>query len=150
MKPVAMRYLSLSVYEQKLMHSCRNITEKSCKKLKGIKKNIVKKRIHFEHYKDCLFSGRDHYAQMVTFRSKLHQASTIEQVKKSLSRFDDKRYILDDGMYLDKGTVHHGHHHHCPYHCHRHRHRHRHHHPITITPSLSPSPGSRRHHTLRC
>ena len=76
------------------------------KKLKGIKKNVVKKRIHFEHYKDCLFTGRDHYAQMVSFRSKLHQVSTIEQVKKSLSRFDDKRYILDDGI----STRAHGHH----------------------------------------
>ena len=68
------------------------------KKLKGIKKSVVKKKIHFEHYKDCLFTGRDHYAQMVTFRSKLHQISTIEQIKKSLSRYDDKRYILDDGI----------------------------------------------------
>ena len=68
------------------------------KKLKGIKKNVVKKRIHFNHYKDCLFSGQDQYARMVTFRSKLHQISTIEQIKKSLSRYDDKRYILDDGI----------------------------------------------------
>jgi hypothetical protein len=68
------------------------------KKLKGIKKSVVKKKIHFEHYKDCLFTGRDQYASMVSFRSKLHKISTIEQVKKSLSRFDDKRYILDDGI----------------------------------------------------
>ena len=68
------------------------------KKLKGIKKNVVKKKIHFEHYKDCLISGRDHYARMVTFRSKLHVVDTVEQIKKSLSRFDDKRFILDDGI----------------------------------------------------
>ena len=68
------------------------------KKLKGIKKSVVKKKIYFEHYKDCLFSGVDQYARMVAFRSKLHKISTIEQVKKSLSRYDDKRYILDDGI----------------------------------------------------
>jgi hypothetical protein len=68
------------------------------KKLKGIKKNIVKKKIHFQHYKDCLLSGHDHYARMVTFRSKLHVVDTVEQIKKSLSRFDDKRFILDDGI----------------------------------------------------
>ena len=68
------------------------------KKLKGIKKSVVKKKIHFDHYKDCLFSGRGHYAQMVSFRSKLHKIDTIEQIKKSLSRYDDKRYILNDGI----------------------------------------------------
>ena len=68
------------------------------KKLKGIKKNVVKKKIHFDHYKECLFSGQDHYARMVTFRSKLHVVDTVEQIKKSLSRFDDKRFILDDGI----------------------------------------------------
>ena len=68
------------------------------KKLKGVKKCVVKKKIHFEHYKDCLLSGRDHYAQMVTFRSKLHVVDTVEQIKKSLSRYDDKRFILDDGI----------------------------------------------------
>ena len=68
------------------------------KKLKGIKKSVVKRKIHFEHYKNCLLSGQDYYAQMVTFRSKLHNISTVEQVKKSLSRYDDKRYILEDGI----------------------------------------------------
>ena len=68
------------------------------KKLKGIKKNVVKKKIHFEHYKNCLFSGQDYYAQMVTFRSKLHKIDTVEHVKKALSRYDNKRYILRDGI----------------------------------------------------
>ena len=69
-----------------------------CKKLKGIKKSVVKKKIHFEHYKNCLFSGQTYYARMVSFRSKLHVVDTIEQIKKSLSRYDDKRYILEDGI----------------------------------------------------
>ena len=69
-----------------------------CKKLKGIKKCVVRKKIHFEHYKQCLLDGKDRYASMVTFRSKLHKISTIEQVKKALSRYDDKRFILKDGI----------------------------------------------------
>ena len=76
-----------------------------CKKLKGIKRNVVKKKIHFQHYKNCLFSGKDFYASMVTFRSKLHKISTIEQVKKALSRYDDKRFIHRDGI----TTTAHGH-----------------------------------------
>lgn len=82
-------FLQESLYDKRIVES---------KKLKGIKKSVVKKKIHFEHYKNCLFSGRDYYARMVTFRSKLHQVSTVEQVKKSLSRYDDKRYILNDGI----------------------------------------------------
>ena len=68
------------------------------KKLTRIKKSMIRKKIHFEHYKNCLLSGQDCYAQMVTFRSKMHKIDTVEQVKKALSRYDDKRFILDDGI----------------------------------------------------
>ena len=68
------------------------------KKLKGIKKSVVKKKILFEHYKACLFQGQSTNATMITFRSYLHKLSTIQQTKKALSRFDDKRYILPCGV----------------------------------------------------
>ena len=35
---------------------------------------------------------------MVNFRSQHHQVFTCKQTKKSLSPFDDKRYILNDGF----------------------------------------------------
>ena len=76
----------------KMWEICEN------KKLKGIKKCTVKKKILFDHYKDCLYDGKDRYASMVTFRSNLHRISTIEQTKKALSRYDDKRFILNDGI----------------------------------------------------
>ena len=34
---------------------------------------------------------------MVNFRSEQHQLFTMKQTKKSLSPFDDKQYILEDG-----------------------------------------------------
>ena len=37
------------------------------KKLKGIKKSVVKKKVNFEHYKDCLLNGRDHFTRMASF-----------------------------------------------------------------------------------
>ena len=42
---------------------------------------------------------------MVTFRSKLHQLTTVQQVKKALCRYDDKRFIHRDGI----TTTAHGH-----------------------------------------
>ena len=68
------------------------------KKLKGIKKCVVKNKILFEHYKHCLQGGQDMYATMRTFRSYNHKLNTIVQVKKALARFDDKRFILADGV----------------------------------------------------
>jgi len=42
---------------------------------------------------------------MTTIRSHHHKLYTIEQNKKSLSSFDDKRYILNNGV----DTLAHGH-----------------------------------------
>lgn len=68
------------------------------KKLKGVKKCVVKKKIQFDQYKDCLFSGNEYYETMRTFRSYGHTINTIDLIKKSLSSFDDKRYIFPDGI----------------------------------------------------
>ena len=75
------------------------------KKLKGIKSSVVKKLIHFCNYKDTLESSLPMRHTMTTFLSKEHLVSTVIQNKMSLSCFDDKRYILDDGI----RTLAHGH-----------------------------------------
>ena len=75
------------------------------KKLKGIKKCVVKRNINHEDYKSTVFAGTKLYKTMTTFRSLNHQVCTIEQNKLALSCFDDKRYILDDGV----STLAHGH-----------------------------------------
>ena len=78
---------------------------KEVKKLKGIKKCVVESSIHFEQYKQCLLEGIKLYVEMKTFRSYDHRINTISQNKQALSRFDDKRWILDDGI----STLAHGH-----------------------------------------
>ena len=67
-------------------------------KLKGMKKYVVQENIIHEHYKRCLFNGQKHYETMETFRSYNQNISTISQNKLALSRYEDKRYILDDGI----------------------------------------------------
>ena len=68
------------------------------KKLKGINKSVVKNSIHFDHYKSCLFEDQDHYATMTSLCSYKHQIKTIQVNKTALSHFDDKRYLMDDGI----------------------------------------------------
>ena len=75
------------------------------RKAKGVKKCVVKKRVSHDDYKDCLFKNSTIYRSSTSIRSIGHQLYTLKQNKKSLSAFDDKRYILDDGI----STLPHGH-----------------------------------------
>jgi hypothetical protein len=69
------------------------------KKCKGVKKNVVKKTITHDDYKDCLFTKREHMRQMNVIRSHLHDMYTEEVNKVALSSDDDKRLIMDDGVH---------------------------------------------------
>jgi len=65
---------------------------------KGGKKNVIKKDIiTHENYKETLFNNEQMHHKMKTIRSENHQLVSCEINKVSLSCFDDKRYILDDG-----------------------------------------------------
>lgn len=69
------------------------------KKCKGVKKNVVKKSITHEDYKDCLFTKREHLRKMNVIRSHYHDIFTEEINKVALSADDDKRVIMDDGIH---------------------------------------------------
>ena len=88
------------------MYSIKTEDGKESKKGKGIKKSVLKRDVKHQDYKDCLFEKREYQHQMMGFRSHQHQVYTEKQTKKSLSPFDDKRYILNDGY----STRAHGHH----------------------------------------
>ena len=62
---------------------------------KGVKKNIIKKNIKHEDYKNVLFNNEEMHHQMKTIRSNNHQLGSYELNKISLSCFEDKRYILN-------------------------------------------------------
>jgi hypothetical protein len=72
---------------------------KENKKCKGVKKNVVKKFITHEDYKDCLNTKREQYRRMNVFRSHHHDIYTEEINKVALSADDDKRVITDDGIH---------------------------------------------------
>ena len=80
------------------MYSYIKDNNKGGKTAKGIKKAVIKKEITHENYKSVLFGDRQIYHKMKTTRSDKHELASYEINKVSLSCFDDKRYILGDGI----------------------------------------------------
>jgi hypothetical protein len=72
---------------------------------KGIGKATVKADISFQQYAETLNKQRHTTVQMQSIRSDLHRLYSVETTKIGLSCFDDKRYILPDGV----STLPHGH-----------------------------------------
>ena len=68
------------------------------KKAKGIKKYVIKKDLKHDYYNEILTSGKNMYSKMMMIRSMKHHLYTLEQNKISLSAYDDKRWINDDGI----------------------------------------------------
>ena len=69
------------------------------KTAKGIKKNVIENDLKFNNYKETLFNNNQMHHKMKTIRSQNHQIKSYEINKVSLSSYDDKRYILDDGIH---------------------------------------------------
>ena len=65
--------------------------EKISKEAKRTKKCVMKRRLMFENYKDCLFNGKIILKTQKRFKSYLHKVYTEEVNKIALSNNDDKR-----------------------------------------------------------
>ena len=60
--------------------------------------NFFKKNIRHKEFVDVLFNKKLLRHKIKRIQSKLHRTGTYGVCKISLSCFDDKRYILDDGI----------------------------------------------------
>lgn len=67
-------------------------------KAKGISNTYTKKHINHEDYKRCLLGETIVEAKFHKLSSKNHSIYSEEVSKKSLDRYDTKRYILEDGI----------------------------------------------------
>jgi len=65
------------------------------KKAKGVKKNIIKNQITHNDYKICLENKITKTVKQKMIRSTKHKIFTIEQNKRGLSSFDDKKCLFD-------------------------------------------------------
>ena len=66
-------------------------------------KNVIQQKecvsqTEFGKFKDVLFNEKNIRHKMKRIQSKKHKLGTYEIDKISLSCFDDKRYVLDDGI----------------------------------------------------
>ena len=71
---------------------------KGGKTAEGIKKNVIKNDIKHEDYKNVLLNNKRLHHKMKTIRSHKHQHGSYEINKVSLSCFDDKHYIHNNGI----------------------------------------------------
>ena len=75
------------------LYSMKNIDGKESNTAKGV--SIA---TEFNKFKDVLFDKKIIRHKMKRIQSKKHKLGTCEIDKISLSCFDDKRYVLDDGI----------------------------------------------------
>ena len=68
------------------------------KTAKGIVRNVIKNNLKHENYKRILETGERMNSNMKMIRCIDHSIYTMNVTKVSLSAYDDKRYILDDGV----------------------------------------------------
>ena len=75
------------------MYSLISVDDKELNKVKGINK-----KLRHEEYVDVLFNEKVVRDNMKRIRSKLQEIGSYNVFKISLSCFDDKRYVQDDGI----------------------------------------------------
>ena len=76
------------------MYSMKNIDCKEYNTAKGV--NVA---TEFNKFKDVLCKEKSVRHKMKRIQIKKHKLGTYEMNEISLSFFDDKRYVLDDGIY---------------------------------------------------
>ena len=77
------------------MYSIRKINGRESSTAKGV--NIA---TEFNEFKDVFFNKKIIIHKMKRIQAKEHKIGTYEIDKISLSGFDDKRYVLDDGIHI--------------------------------------------------
>ena len=85
---VAFVGLSTKLYSYKMLDGSED------KKCKGVTKNVTKKSIQFDDYRECLFSRKEQHRKMNVIRSHFHEIYTEEINKIALHSDADKSYYV--------------------------------------------------------
>ena len=80
------------------MYSISKADRNSIRKAKGVKKNVIENEITHEHYKEALFGRKQFMHKMKILQSEGHEMYGMCMNKISISPFDTKRWIANDGV----------------------------------------------------
>lgn len=87
------------------MYSYLKDSDESSRRAKGIQKSVVKEKLSHQSFLMQLFSPEQNVYPNRRIQSMHHHLYTLTLMKKGLSSFDDKRFLLSDGIH----TLAHGH-----------------------------------------
>ena len=62
-------------------------------------KNVTKRSIQFDDYRECLYSRKEQHRKINVIRSHCHEIYTEEINKIALSTDDEKRVIMAEGIH---------------------------------------------------
>ena len=68
-------------------------------KCQGVTKNVTKRSIQFDDYRECLFNRNEQHRKMIVIQSQCHEIYTEEINKIALSSDDDKQVIMANGIH---------------------------------------------------
>ena len=69
------------------------------KTAKGISRNVTEQQLRHEMYKQSLFQEKYYMSSMNQIRSYNHNLYSVTLNKIGLSPYDDKRFVLEDGIH---------------------------------------------------
>ena len=73
--------------------------DKTMTKAKGVKKYVIKNHISHRDYSECSFGYREYYIHTInSIRWRKQVLYLTRQNKTTLSAYDDKRYMMEDGV----------------------------------------------------
>ena len=87
-------FVALRAKAYAYLHDCGNKHKKS----KGTKRCVIKQKLMFQNFKNCLFNNKTVYRSQERFKSYNHDVYTEEVNKIALSNNDDKRIQIFDGI----------------------------------------------------
>ena len=79
-------------------HAYKTEDEETVKKLKGVTKSSIDKKIQFEDYVKCLFRKQELYIDMNIIHSRKQDVFSIRQNKLALLPKDEKRYVCKNSI----------------------------------------------------
>jgi hypothetical protein len=88
-------FVGLRAKQYSLLTYDQNMVKKTAK---GVKKRFVNKHLQHEMYLRALRNKTIEHAKYRLFRSRAHKLETVQCRKVALCAYDDKRYVLSDGM----------------------------------------------------